>query len=252
MVALNTRNYGSPESPTLLLIHGLLGSLRNWSAVARKLSNNFHVISVDLRNHGHSPHDEKMTMIEMANDLLELDIYTSPIYAAGHSLGGKVLLKAYELDPTKFKKLAIIDIAPRNYPPHFLNELDEMIAIPVDKLQSKKEAVDYLSSDWTLSSFLLTNLIDKNKGLTWQANITVIRKHLYQLSSAPNCNCLGRIKIPTLFIKGEKSDFITEADRELINRNFTNAHIKTILDCGHSPHMEDSKSTTELLRNFFC
>ncbi len=250
MVALNHKTYGSPELPTLLLIHGLLGSLRNWSAVARKLSEEYHIISVDLRNHGNSPHDENMTMIEMAKDILDLPFET-PIFAAGHSLGGKVLLKAYELEPTRFKKLAIIDIAPRNYEPHFITELDEMLAIPLEELKSKKEASTYLTSDWALTCFLLTNLVEKDEKLSWQANITAIRKHLYQLSSSPTCNCLGRIKIPTLFIKGENSDYITEEDVELINRNFTDAQIKTIPNTGHSPHMENSKETTDILASYF-
>jgi len=250
MIELNYTTYGDTKSPTLLLIHGLLGSLRNWSAVARQLCKNYHIVSVDLRNHGESPHRDHMSMIDMAKDLLNLPFKFT--YAAGHSLGGKVLLKAYELEPTRFTKLAIIDIAPRNYLPHFIEELDEMIAIPLNEINSKKEASEYLSSDWALTNFLLTNLVEVNGKLKWQANIEVIRKHLYQLSASPTCNCLGRIKIPTLFIKGENSDYISEKDCELISRNFINAKIETISKCGHSPHMEDSKATSEILNHFFC
>ena len=45
------------SSPAVILIHGMFGSLSNLGVLARSLSSDYRVISVDLRNHGVSPHE---------------------------------------------------------------------------------------------------------------------------------------------------------------------------------------------------
>ena len=59
------------DGPALIILHGLFGSARNWSTVARRLSKSFHVIALDLRNHGESPWTEPMSYTEMAGDVAE-------------------------------------------------------------------------------------------------------------------------------------------------------------------------------------
>ena len=53
-------------------MHGMFGSLSNLGLIARALSENYTVISVDLRNHGESPHSKEMDYSCMANDIIEL------------------------------------------------------------------------------------------------------------------------------------------------------------------------------------
>ena len=48
-------DYG--EGPPLIILHGLFGSGRNWTGIAKKLAANWRVSTVDLRNHGASPWD---------------------------------------------------------------------------------------------------------------------------------------------------------------------------------------------------
>ena len=43
---------GEAGAPPLLLLHGLLGSARNWQTAGRKLAEDFRVYAPDLRNHG--------------------------------------------------------------------------------------------------------------------------------------------------------------------------------------------------------
>ncbi|MAB33659.1 alpha/beta fold hydrolase, partial [Thalassospira sp.] len=40
------------DNGTLVILHGLFGQARNWTAIARRLAEKYHVITADLRNHG--------------------------------------------------------------------------------------------------------------------------------------------------------------------------------------------------------
>ncbi|MGE9294800.1 MAG: alpha/beta fold hydrolase, partial [Puniceicoccales bacterium] len=59
-VKLHYRYFGGEGKPPLVLLHGLLGSSRNWVSVAKELCEHFEVFALDLRNHGASPHNDTM------------------------------------------------------------------------------------------------------------------------------------------------------------------------------------------------
>ena len=70
-VALNFRRYGDADSAVLML-HGLFGSAKNWHSPAASLAGDFSVFTVDLRNHGASPHSDRIDYPSMAADVLAL------------------------------------------------------------------------------------------------------------------------------------------------------------------------------------
>ena len=68
---LNMIEHGQERAnPPLLIVHGLYGSARNWGVIAKRLSDQHHVIAVDQRNHGDSPWFDTHSYIDMANDLI--------------------------------------------------------------------------------------------------------------------------------------------------------------------------------------
>ena len=60
---------GPREATPLLIAHGLFGSARNWSVIAKRLSETRTVIAVDMRNHGQSPWHDSHAYEDMADDL---------------------------------------------------------------------------------------------------------------------------------------------------------------------------------------
>ena len=87
---------GADEAPPVIVLHGLLGSSRNFlgwaSQLAASLSTPRRFLLVDLRNHGDSPHVERMDYAAMASDVARLMQHQRIDKAAviGHSMGGKV------------------------------------------------------------------------------------------------------------------------------------------------------------------
>ncbi|KAG8501153.1 hypothetical protein CXB51_003232 [Gossypium anomalum] len=100
-------NPNKPYTHTAFILHGLLGSARNWRSFSRTLVSSlsdspseWRMVLVDLRNHGNSaemegldpPHD----LVNAAKDLGNLITskgWDSPDVVIGHSMGGKVALQ---------------------------------------------------------------------------------------------------------------------------------------------------------------
>ena len=110
------RKYGTGKP--LVILHGLFGSGDNWMTQARMLGEHFAVYAVDLRNHGSSPHADKFSYAEMAEDvrLFLTEKVGEPAILIGHSMGGKVAMKVAGMYPDLITRLIVVDIVPKAYP----------------------------------------------------------------------------------------------------------------------------------------
>src|SRR5690554_4051217 len=93
-VELSHTQFGE-EGPPIVILHGLLGSSRNWLSIARKLQEDYNVYTVDLRNHGASPHSDGFSYDELSEDLdfwVRSHLGGEPFALVGHSLGAKVAM----------------------------------------------------------------------------------------------------------------------------------------------------------------
>lgn len=94
----------TPDPPTAVLLHGILGSRKNWGTFARRLAQEFptwQFLLVDLRCHGESTSLKKRgahTVASAALDVLKLvaQLRMTPRVIVGHSFGGKVALSMVE------------------------------------------------------------------------------------------------------------------------------------------------------------
>ena len=96
MEILHARIYGEDTSGTpLLVMHGLFGMSDNWGSFAREFGQERPVHLLDLRNHGHSFHNEEMSLAAMVDDLEAYIAHhqLSEVDILGHSLGGKVAMQ---------------------------------------------------------------------------------------------------------------------------------------------------------------
>ena len=69
-MGLNFKKYGEGKD-SLVILHGLFGSLDNWQSLAKKFGAYFTVYILDQRNHGKSPHFDEHNYVAMASDLKE-------------------------------------------------------------------------------------------------------------------------------------------------------------------------------------
>ncbi len=155
------KEFGSGEP--LIILHGLFGSSDNWAGVAPKLASQFHIFTLDLRNHGQSPHSDEMTYPLMARDVVEfLDAQKlESAMVLGHSMGGKVAMRMALDFPGRVKKLIVADMGPRVYAPEYEGYFQAMLALDLKALRSRREMEEQLAPavpELMIRRFLLKNL----------------------------------------------------------------------------------------------
>lgn len=249
---LNFKKSGQGEP--LIILHGLFGSADNWFRIAKELEKDFTLYLVDQRNHGDSPHSDEWNYQVMAEDLKELmdDEALDSAYIMGHSMGGKTVMTFAMNYPAKVKKMIVADIAPRFYPLHHQRILEGLNAIPMGELKSRKEADDILAKYINIPGirqFLLKSLgRDENGKFIWKINLPVITEKIGNVGE--ELKSATPFEKPTLFMGGVNSDYITEKDKEEIERLFPNSHVIYIKDAGHWLHAEQPAAVIETVKAF--
>jgi esterase len=244
VVSLAHRDLGGAGRPPLLLLHGLLGSSRNWQTAGRDLAARHHVFALDLRNHGESPHADEMTYDALAGDVAGwMDAQgLARATVLGHSMGGKTALLLACRHPERVERLVVVDIAPKDYlwVAHRA-EFAAMHELDLAHLRSRAEAelrFEARVSDWAMRKFLTTNLARTEAGgWRWQINLPALTAALPALESNP----LGetdRFAGPALFVVGGKSRYVLPEDHAAIRAHFPAARVATIAESGHNPHMD--------------
>lgn len=256
VVQLFHRDLGGAGKSPLVLLHGMLGSSRNWQTAGRDLTARFHVHALDLRNHGESPHAAEMTYAAMADDVVSwLEAQSLPrVTLMGHSMGGKVAMLLACRHPERVERLIVVDIAPKGYfwPAHRV-EFAAMNELDLSSLSSRAEAEERwagLIPSLGLRKFMATNLERSPEGAwRWVANLPVLTTALAAMES----NCLApldRFAGATFFIAGGRSLYVTAHDQAAILRHFPAARIHTMSAAGHNPHVEMREAFVGLVNSF--
>ncbi len=238
------RDLGGAGRPPLIILHGFLGSSRNWQTAGGALASRYHVCALDLRNHGRSPHAPEMT-----HDILATDVFAwmdaqsfARATVLGHSLGGKVAMRMACREPGRVDGLIVVDIAPKAYPEYAQRvEVKAMIDLRLDDLSSRAEAEQRLEGsvkEWAMRKFLMTNLDHDTEGhWRWIVNLPVLASSLRGLVQDP-LGADDRYDGPALFILGGRSSFVQPEDHANIRRHFPEARIEVLPESGHNPHLE--------------
>jgi esterase len=238
----------------LIILHGLFGSLENWHSISQKLAADFQVFAVEQRNHGRSPHAQEMSYQLMAEDLKEFvaDQQLGAVNLLGHSMGGKTAMLFALTYPELVQKLIIVDIAPRAYSDHHREILNSLRSLDLTSFKSRTEMESQLAPsipDLAIRRFLLKNVKrDQAGAFYWQMNLPAIEANYARLSEAVSSErpFLG----PTLFIRGECSNYIRDQDLPAIEKLFPQVEHCKIADAGHWVHAEAPEAFLRTVREF--
>jgi len=260
-VPLHTRILGEGGVP-VLLIHGLFGSGDNLGALARELAGDRTVVLVDLRNHGQSPHVDFLDLAAMADDILALQeklgfgagdfsqCGINQFDIVGHSLGGKVAMQLALNFPQAVRRLVVADIAPVAYAPGHDAVFAALSAVDLRSVERRGDAdammAPYLT-DLSLRQFLLKGLYRDEGGYHWRFNLPALKVNYAAIRAAPSGNPFTG---PTLFIKGELSDYITAEHEPTLRHWFPNFEFRIIAGAGHWLHGEKPAEFNSLVKAF--
>jgi len=222
----------------LLIIHGYLGMSDNWKSFASQFAQKgFQVHALDMRNHGRSFHSDNFSYTDMVADVKEYvkTHQLDKIVILGHSMGGKVAMNFSINYPEFVEKLIVVDIAPKYYKPHHQDILNALQAVDFSIKPTRKEVEEILITripEVSTRQFLMKNLFWLEPGqLAFRFNLPALLETQNNIGEALLEG--AQFSGPTLFIKGEQSDYILEDDLTLIQSHFPNSNLVEINNAGH-------------------
>ncbi|KAI5958979.1 uncharacterized protein KGF55_005633 [Candida pseudojiufengensis] len=267
---IKLRNTDTP----VLFLHGLFGSKLSFNKIGRLFSELTRVptYSLDLRNHGESPHVLPHTYSQMAHDVHNFikERKWDQCVLVGHSMGAKVAMLISLLYPELISKLVVVDNTPHNEPldDQFKNDLLGMCEVELNGAEYKKgengkrvtEVKDinkFLSKyqkDPISRSLLMSNLIitqkdyrsvsikDKKKEV-FKVPVMNFWKHdiIDAMGAWPKLpSNIPKFENPVLIMYGIKSNFVKKDNFEIFKKYFTNLKFEEF-DTGHWISVEKPK-----------
>jgi len=240
--------HGQPDKPAILLLHGFMGSGREWEPVINKLKQDFTALTIDLPGHGRSrlnAEENSYTMPETTKQIIfvldQLEVQKCPVI--GYSMGGRLALNLVLKYPGRFTHLilesaspGIIDMFDReNRQRH-----DEFLA---EKLVSDDFETFVLKWYYQPVFRSLTSHPDFQKLLYLRlgndpAELAKSLRSMGQGNQEPLWDKLEGINIPVLLIAGENDAKYTGIiqDMKRFNPGFETEVFK---NCGHNIHFEN-------------
>lgn len=259
---VSERTEGRIGSHRAVFLHGLFGRGRNFTTVAQGLLPEIESLLVDLPNHGASGWTEHFDYAQLA-DLVAEYLRTQgcaggengPIDLIGHSMGGKVAMVLALRHPELVRRLVVVDISPvagaasRSEFPHLLASLRSLDLRTLVRRVDAHDALRTAIPNDTVRGFLLQNLKREGDRFAWEPNLEMLNEEIDAVMGVPDLNGY-RFPGPVLWIRGDRSGYVTDADTPAMLALFPRARRVTIRGAGHWVHSEKSEEFVSVVRHF--
>jgi pimeloyl-ACP methyl ester carboxylesterase len=267
---LASRQVGD-AGPHVVFVHGLFGQGKNWTTIAKGLSDRHRVTLLDLPNHGHSPWTDRVDYLDMAELVAtELEHLGEPVTLVGHSMGGKVAMQLALRRPELLRALVVVDVAPVSYPATggrtddedeeaspFAAYIEAMRAMDLGAVETRDDADAALRDavpSRMVRSFLLQSLVREGLGTEggwrWRLNLELLERDLGALRGFPDPPPGASFDGPVLWIAGANSTYVLPEDRPHMDALFPSTRLLRIKNAGHWVHSEQPEIFLETLRRF--
>lgn len=248
-------DWGNPEAPTVILVHGLRSFAHGWDGVAEDLCDRYRVLGLDQRGRGDSDWDPQGGYHTEAY-VSDLEAFTAQLGLArfimvGHSMGGANTIVYASRHPDRITAAVIEDIGPRADPPApgFARITTELERTP-ESFASWEEAERFVRGERTdipdeaLQRRLENSLKPGPHGrLIWKYDLAGIRKTrelagdvASQIDLWPHVRGL---KCPTLLLRGARSDILMRDTAEAMAAANPKIRLVEVPDAAHFVHEDN-------------
>ena len=266
-------DWGNPDAPPLLLVHGNRDHCHNWDWVAQELRDDYHIIAPDFRGHGDSEwvKGSSYSHSEYIYDLAQL-IHRqnlAPLHIIAHSLGGSVALRYAGIYPENIKKMIVIEGSggpPSMYqeqPVHTrMREWIESTRKMSGRLPKRYETVDdafnrmheansHLRADQAKHLTVHGSNQNEDGSYSWKFDNYTHVMAPYDMTMKQTRELWQRIEAPVLLISGSESWF-AQRKSEDVTKLFQNARHEMVQDAGHWVQHDQLDKFLRITREFFA
>jgi len=243
----------SGKGNAIVFLHGFLESKKIWAEFSAVLSENFHVICIDLPGHGETENYGEVNSMNLMADCTDAVLKkenVSDIFLIGHSMGGYAALSFAERYSEKLKGLCLFNTTA--YADSEIKKADRDRTIKVllkNPLVFINEAIPNLFGAGNIEKF--KNEIEEAKKLAVTTSVEGACSCLRGMKiRGDKTELLKKIKIPILFIAGE-NDNVNPLEKSL-EQSKLSEKIKLLLlkNCGHMGFIEAKEETLSAIKTF--
>ena len=257
---LHSVESGAAEAPhRVVFLHGLFGRGKNFTRVAAGIEPEALSLLIDLPNHGQSgwtAHFSYEQIADLVADHLRAGFAAGgPVDVVGHSMGGKVAMVLALRHPDLVRRLVVLDISPvsadggRGEFEHLLGSLARVDLASVSRRADADAFLREPIPNDGVRGFLLQNLKREGESFAWEPNLTLLRAELDSVMGFPD-TAGATFTGPVLWIGGERSGYVTDADEPAMRALFPRTRRMTMKGAGHWVHSEKPAETVSVLRAF--
>jgi pimeloyl-ACP methyl ester carboxylesterase len=271
---LNYFDWGNPDAPPLVLVHGGRDHARNWDWVAKRLRDRWHIIAPDLRGHGDSQwsNDGAYAMPGYIYDLAQLvhQLRLAPVTLMGHSLGGNIATRYTGIFPENVKRLVSIEglgLSPKAMAERLARPFAERMQLWVsaqrglahrlprryesieDAIARMQEANKHLSPEQ--ASHLARHGVNQNEDGTYSWKFDPYL-HVFPPVDVPAEEVerlWANVACPALLVYGKQS-WASNPLEDGRARHFRNARVVMVDDAGHWVHHDQTEFFLKMVQAF--
>lgn len=244
------------QGPVVVLLHGFPLDRHLWSAQSRALSEEFQLVTPDLRGHGHSPSPPGTYLMEdLAADVLEtidgLGL-PEPFVLGGLSMGGYVALALAEMAPERLRGLVLVNTRSAADSPEAARKREETAA-EVESSGSIDPVVDAmiprLFSPKTISA--RPDLVSEWSSRMRRTPPSGVAASLRGMAARPDrSHVLSNLRVPALVIAGADDLIVPVAEAQAMASLPRTAELVVVPEAGHLAPIEQPAATTRAIRHF--
>lgn len=252
-LSINYKDEGLQNENVIVLIHGFLETSETWKSFSSELAKNSRVISVDLPGHGKSDlYDEPFTMCKYAEAIKYVVDYEQikNMFLIGHSMGGYVAMAFAENYPEKLRALSLFHSSP-------FADNDEKKKIRLQVVERIKNGEkDEICKNHAKSVFAndntekFVNEIRVEEGIAKSiSEEAIIASLLTMRNRNDRSKILKNLKVPFLYIIGEKDNFITMQiiDKIEMPKKY---RVEILEEAGHQGFIEQKEKSLKIINDF--
>jgi len=271
---LHYLDWGNPDAPPLVLVHGGRDHARSWDWVVERFRDRWHIIAPDLRGHGDSQwsQDGGYAMPGLIYDLAQLvhQRQLAPVTLIGHSLGGNIATRYAGIYPGKVRRLVSIEglgLSPTAMAERLAKPLAERMRAWIEaqrglaarqprRYDSIKDAVARMQAankhlPLEQANHLTRHGVNQNEDGTYSWKFDPYL-HVFPPIDLPVAEVerlWAEVACPTLLVYGKES-WASNPQEDGRARHFKNARVVMVENAGHWVHHDQTDYFVETVREF--
>jgi pimeloyl-ACP methyl ester carboxylesterase len=235
----------------ILLIHGLGSGARDWGMQAPFLSQNFQVVTFDVRGHGQSDKPPGPYSIPLfAADTIELirSLELAPVHIVGISMGGMIAFQVAVDAPEMVKSLVIVNSGPEfvlRSLRDIIRGLQRLLIVRLFGMRKMGEALSKSLFPKKEQGELRRLFVERWAENDRQAYVNSMRA----IAGWSVADRLGEVDCPTLIIAADQ-DYTPVSLKEKYVDRMSQAEIVVIADSRHATPVEHPEQFNKVLMEF--